>query len=107
MYVFERSLLRITVENSVFRGKQLRPILNFTPRGKPLGAKLSPGGKILCSPLHPSKHYRVFTPGGERRGEHSPQRTNFTPGDQVHPWGPGVKLTMAVCRIENSGFAES
>jgi hypothetical protein len=40
-----------------------RPILNFTPRGKfdhrgklcPLGVKLSPGGEILCLPLHSSK----------------------------------------------------
>jgi hypothetical protein len=37
-----------------------------------LGVKLSPGGEILCSPLHSSKQLRVFTPGGEQRGEHSP-----------------------------------
>jgi hypothetical protein len=53
---------------------------NFDPRGevvpqrwiRPLGVKLSPGGEILCSPLHSSKQYRVFTPGGERRGELHP-----------------------------------
>jgi alpha-D-ribose 1-methylphosphonate 5-triphosphate synthase subunit PhnL len=44
-----------------------RPILNFAPRGKLTpGLKLSPGGEILCSPLH------SYKPGGERRGEHSP-----------------------------------
>jgi hypothetical protein len=30
---------------------------NFDPRGEVVhqGVKLSPGGEILCSPLHPSK----------------------------------------------------
>jgi hypothetical protein len=56
--------------------------------------KLSPGGEILSSQLHSSKQYRVFTPGGERRGEHSPL------GDTFHPRVPGsslgVKLRMAL-----------
>jgi hypothetical protein len=46
----------------------LRPILNFCP----LGVKLSPWGESLSLPLHSSKQKRVFTPGGERRGEHYP-----------------------------------
>jgi hypothetical protein len=47
---------------------------NLDPSGEvvPQGGILSPGGEILCSPLHSSEQYRVFTPGGERRGEHSP-----------------------------------
>jgi hypothetical protein len=63
---------------------------NFDPRGEvsPQGAKLTPGvevipwGEILCLPLHSAKQYRVFVPGGEQRGEHSPWGTNFTPGGQ-------------------------
>jgi hypothetical protein len=60
------------------------PILNFTPRGKlwPQGQScppglnfvpwgLSPGGQIICSPLHSSKQQSVH-PWGEWRGEHSP-----------------------------------
>jgi hypothetical protein len=43
--------------------RRQRPILNFAPRGNfdpqgqscPLGVKLSPGGEILCLPLHSSK----------------------------------------------------
>jgi hypothetical protein len=38
----------------------------------PPGVKLSPGGEILCSPLHSSKQLRVFTPGGKQRGELHP-----------------------------------
>jgi hypothetical protein len=56
-----------------------RPILNFTPRGKVVpqgrilspGGEVIPGGEILSLPLHSSKQLRVFTPGGERRDEHS------------------------------------
>jgi hypothetical protein len=89
-------------QNSRFECNQgdQRPILNFAPRGKlwptgtklshrdelcplgakvsprgefcPLGVNLSPGGEILCLPLHSSKQLRVFTPGGEQRGEHFP-----------------------------------
>jgi hypothetical protein len=38
-------------------GANLDPRGEFVPRGKicPLGVKLSPGGEILCSPLHSSK----------------------------------------------------
>jgi hypothetical protein len=45
--------------------RRLRPILNFDPRGKLWhpGAKLSPGGEILCLPLHSSKQLSVFIPG--------------------------------------------
>jgi hypothetical protein len=63
--------------------------------------KLSPGDEILCSPLHSSKHW-VFTPGVERRvnmppkGQISPLVAKFTPRGKVHPWGPGVKLRMAL-----------
>jgi hypothetical protein len=61
----------------------LRPILNFAPRGKlwpqgwsyPLGAKFSVRPSILLNS-------RVFTPGGERSGEHFPYGINFTPGGQ-------------------------
>jgi hypothetical protein len=55
------------------RGKLCPPGVNFVP-----WVKLSPGDKILCSTLHSSKQYRVFTSVGERRGEHSPWVTNFT-----------------------------
>jgi hypothetical protein len=34
----------------------------------------------------------VFIPRGVRRGEHSPEGTNFTPGGQAHPWGPSSPL---------------
>jgi hypothetical protein len=48
---------------------------SFEPQGQncPPGVKLSPGGEIHCSPLHSSKQYRVFTPGEEQRGKHSPR----------------------------------
>jgi hypothetical protein len=66
----------------------------------PLGAKLTPGAKLsrrnkflsLGVKLSP----RVFNPGVQRRGEHSPLGTKSTPGGQVHPWGPGGKLRMAL-----------
>jgi hypothetical protein len=80
------ALLNYTYVNTIFhpllwyrnQGDQ-RPILtsplgaNFDPRCEVVPQRwiLSPGGKILCSP-HSSKQYRVFTPGCERRGEHSP-----------------------------------
>jgi hypothetical protein len=69
--VFTYSLL---VHKLCMSFRRQRSILNFTPRDKlwPPGVKLSPGGEILCSPLHSSKQYRVFTPGGERRGELHP-----------------------------------
>jgi hypothetical protein len=51
---------------------------------QPPGAKLSPGGEILCSPLHSSKQDRVFTPGGERRSE-------LPPRGQISPLGPGAR----------------
>jgi hypothetical protein len=77
---------------------------SFEPQGQncPPGVKLSPGGEIHCSPLHSSKQYRVFTPGEEQRGKHSPNGQSsplgvkFTPRGKVHPWGPGVKLRMAL-----------
>jgi hypothetical protein len=75
---------------------------NFDPRGEvvpqgwilSLGVKLSPGCEILCFPLHSSKLWRVFTPGGERRGEHSPQGTNFTPGGEVKNGPQGEPLRL-------------
>jgi hypothetical protein len=56
-----------------FVGKARGPFLTsplgatFDARGEfcHLGVKLSPGGETLCSPLHMSKQFRVFTPGGE------------------------------------------
>jgi hypothetical protein len=87
---------------------RLRAILNFTlgPQGitSPLGVNLAPRGEIF--PLG-----GMFTPSFTPRGEHSllfrrmegqteshPQRTKFTPGGQIRPWGqslaPGVKLRM-------------
>jgi hypothetical protein len=91
----------------------LRPILNFAPRSKLRlpGAKLSPrgefcpprgefftsGGEILCSPVHSSKQKRVLPPGGNK-GVNIPPRGQSSPlGDSLHPWGPGVKLRMAIC----------
>jgi hypothetical protein len=55
------------------RGKLRLPGAKLSPRGEfyPLGVALSPGGEIICSPLHSSKQLRVFTTGGEHRGEHS------------------------------------
>jgi hypothetical protein len=41
--------------------------------------KIGPWGKIFCLPQHSSKQQKVFIPGGERRGEHS-------------PWGPSSPL---------------
>jgi hypothetical protein len=58
-----------------------------------VGVKLSPGGEILCLPLHSSKQWRVFTPGGEQRGE-------------VIPWGRsyplGVKFSVRPSILLNS-----
>jgi hypothetical protein len=53
----------------------------------PLGVKFS---------VRPYVHSWVFTTGVERRGEHSTYGNHFTPGGQVHPLGPGVKLKMAL-----------
>jgi hypothetical protein len=77
----------------------LRPIHNFAHRSKlwpqgpscPQGWILSPGGEILCSPLHSSKQQRVFNCGGWTKG------WTFPLGDKFHFWGPGVKLRMALC----------
>jgi hypothetical protein len=66
------------------------PFLTSHPgaRGEvvPQGGILSPGAGVKFS-VRPSVllNSRVFTPGGEQRGEHSPQGTNFIPGSQVHP----------------------
>jgi hypothetical protein len=66
-----------------------RPILNFAPRGKlwPPGVKFSVRPSILlnsgeCSPLWVNK--RGWT---------------FPLGDKFHPWGPGIKLRMALCSL--------
>jgi hypothetical protein len=69
----------------------LRPILSFAPRGRvwpqgrsyPLRMKFSVRPSILlngseCSPL------------GVNKG------VNITPRGQLHPWGPGVKFSMAL-----------
>jgi hypothetical protein len=89
----------------------LRPILNFTPRGKlwPPGAKLSPRGEFVpwgwnslfapsillnnkvCSSLRGNEGGN-FTP----RGQISPLGDKFTPRGEIHPWEPGVKLRMAL-----------
>jgi hypothetical protein len=63
------------------------PEAKLSPRGElsPLGVKLSPGGETLCSPLHSFEQWRVFTPGGERRGEHFPR-------GQSSPLGPSSLL---------------
>jgi hypothetical protein len=57
----------------------------LSPRSEfwPLGVKLSPGDEIICSPLHSSKHYRVFTP----RGQSSSLGAKFIPRCKLHPWG--------------------
>jgi hypothetical protein len=76
----------------------------FDPRGEffPLEVKLCPGGEILWSPLHSSKQLRVFTPGVNEgvnippRGQSSPLEAKFTPRGEVRPWGPRVKLRMAL-----------
>jgi hypothetical protein len=56
----------------------------------------------------------VFTPGGEQRGEHSPRGqisplgAKLTARGEVIPWGPGVKLRMALRLsrrvVENNGM---
>jgi hypothetical protein len=90
-----------------------RPLLNFAPRGKlwpqgwscppgvnfvswdwsyPLGVKFSVCPSILlnsreCSPLG------VNIPP---KGQISPLGAKFTPRCECHPWGPEVKLRMAL-----------
>jgi hypothetical protein len=67
------------------------------------GVKLSPGGEILfcpsvllnsgeCSSLGVNEGVNISP-----RGQSSPLVAKFTPGGEVHPWGPGVKLRMALC----------
>jgi hypothetical protein len=76
----------------------LRPILNFTPRGKlwhqgisyPPGVTFVPWGwnSIIAPPFFltvESVHTLGWTKGW-----------TFPLGDKVHPWGPGVKLIIAI-----------
>jgi hypothetical protein len=63
---------------------------NFAPRDEilPPGVNIFPlGVKVLCAPLHLSRQYRMFTPGGEDKvyswGQTSSLGTNFTPGDKL------------------------
>jgi hypothetical protein len=83
--------------------RTLRPILNLAPRSKILtsGAKLpprgefcppglSPRGGILCSSLHSSKQQSVHTWGWI-----------FPLGNRFHPWGPGLKLRMALSPMQD------
>jgi hypothetical protein len=62
------------------------PEAKLSPRGElsPLGVKLSPGGETLCSPLHSFEQWRVFTPGGERRGEHFPRGQSSPLGGYIN-----------------------
>jgi hypothetical protein len=71
-------------------GKQQRPILNLTPRGNlspqgrscPLGAKFSVRPSLLQnSSVHPWGWTKVLT---------------LPLGEKIPPWGPGVKLRMAL-----------
>jgi hypothetical protein len=36
------------------------------------------------------------------RGHISPLGDNFTPSGEVDPWGPGVKLRMALCNLQKN-----
>jgi hypothetical protein len=84
-----------------------RPILTLTPGAKlsprgefcPLGVKLSPGGELLS--VHPSilLNRREWTKWGTfhlPRGQISTLGAKFNPRGEVSPWGPGVKLRMAL-----------
>jgi hypothetical protein len=83
------------------------PGMKSGPPGKLclLMVKLSPGGEILCLPLHLSKHSRVFTTGGEQKGEHpsriqsSPRGAKFTPRIQSSPLGANVSTKMKIHKV--------
>jgi hypothetical protein len=74
--------------------------VNFDPRGEfvPQGWILSPGGEILCSPLHSSKQLSDYPLGVNipPRGQNFTPGAKFTPRGEVRPWGPGVKLRMTL-----------
>jgi hypothetical protein len=77
----------------------LTPGANLSPRGEfcPQGVKLSPGGEILCSPLHSSTHSRECSPLGVNEGVNIPPRGRISPlgarGEVTN--GPLVTLTMS------------
>jgi hypothetical protein len=62
-------------------GANFEPQGEVVPKGKfcPLRVQLSPGGEILCLPLHSSP--QEVNEGGK----HSPYGTNLTRWGQVHP----------------------
>jgi hypothetical protein len=82
---------------------------NFDPQGCSWSQGLNcvPWGEVgpqgedpfLAPPFfYITSRLTVFSPGGERRGEHFPKGTKFIPrgqvhpGGQVHPWGPSSSL---------------
>jgi hypothetical protein len=97
--------MRVFLPISIFLNF-LRPILNFAPRGKVWrqgqsclpGVKFVPWGRVWSYPLgvkfsvHPSilLNSRECSPLGVNEG------VNVPLGDKFHPWGPGVKLRMAL-----------
>jgi hypothetical protein len=61
-----------------------------------MGGKFSVYPSILlnireCSPLGVNEGVNI-----PPRGQITPLGAKFTPRDKVHPWGPGVKLRMAL-----------
>jgi hypothetical protein len=65
-------------------------------RSYPLGVEISVRPSILlssreCSPPGVNKGVNISP-----RGHISPLGAKFPPWGQVHPWGPGVKLRMAL-----------
>jgi hypothetical protein len=82
----QRPILNFTPRRKLWpHGQGCPPGVNFVPRGwsYPLGVKFSVRPSILlnsieCSPLGWTKGW------------------SFPLGDIVHPWGPGLKLRMAL-----------
>jgi hypothetical protein len=105
--------------------KCLRPILNFALRGKlcPQGRSCPPGVNFIpwdwSYPLEvkfsvcPSilLNSRECSPLGVKEGVNIPPRgqisllgAKFTPRGEVLPWGPGVKLRMALSKLQLKGW---
>jgi hypothetical protein len=100
-----RSLLPSTNQSSWGKPKTRGPFLGplgqtfyhtVTPWSYPLRVILSICPSTLlnsrvCSPLGVNKGVNI-----PPRGQISPLGAKFTPRDEVHPWGPGVKLRMSL-----------
>jgi hypothetical protein len=113
------NILHFIVDYQVSEWKELgsqRQFFNFTPKDEilPPGVNFVPygwsypldGGETLCLPIHFSKHYRVFNPGGEwgvnipLKGQNSPLGAKFTPRGKLHACGQThvVKKLASDCR---------